>query len=134
MREKALSLQLASNLDELEKLDPFVKKLCSTMGCDSDKEHLIMLVLTEAVTNAILHGNKENPEKSVEIVAEMSPNVLKISIRDEGSGFDPDKIPNPLDRDNLLKSSGRGVWLMREFADKVEFKEGGRTVVLQFRF
>ncbi len=126
-------MKLASDLDELGKVEKFVKKIGSLSGCSDDLEHHIMLVLTEAVTNAILHGNKQNREKSVDISAEVSPDRIALSVRDQGPGFDPESIPSPLSEENLLKSSGRGIWLMREYADNVSFSEKGRKVTIEFK-
>ncbi len=130
--KKVLSLTLASDLEELEKVDAFVKSITDAVSCSADTGHRIMLALTEAVTNAILHGNRQHPDKHVEIKAVLTPERVDITVRDEGAGFDPDSIPNPLDEQNLLKSSGRGVWLMREFADEVSFRDRGRKVELGF--
>ncbi len=127
-----LSLTLSSDLEELNKLEAFVRNITDAVSCDADKAHQIMLVLTEAVTNAILHGNEQKPEKSVEVTAVLSPERVVLSVRDQGTGFDPESIPNPLKDENLLKSSGRGVWLMREFADEVRFRDHGREVELEF--
>jgi serine/threonine-protein kinase RsbW len=131
--KKVLSLTLASDLDELGKMDAFVNSIRDAVSCDADTGHHIMLVLTEAVTNAILHGNRQQPDKTVDIRAELAPERVVISVLDQGDGFDPDSIPNPLEEQNLLKSSGRGVWLMREFADAVRFRDDGRHVELEFK-
>ncbi len=130
--DKILSLTLSSDLEELDKLEVFARNITDAVSCDADKAHQIMLVLTEAVTNAILHGNKQHPEKSVEITAVLSPERVIVSVRDQGAGFDPESIPNPLKDENLLKSSGRGVWLMHEFADEVRFRDQGREVEVVF--
>jgi serine/threonine-protein kinase RsbW len=85
----------------------------------------------ESVTNAIQHGNKLDPNKSVGVCFEMAPDRLSISVRDQGNGFRAEMIPNPLDADNLLKPSGRGIFYIRTFMDEVEFKalsQGGMEV------
>jgi len=130
--DKVLSLTLSSDLNELDKLEAFVRQITDAIRCSSDKSHQIMLVLTEAVTNAILHGNKQQAEKTVEITAALTPEKVVLSVRDQGAGFDPESIPNPLEDENLLKSSGRGVWLMREFSDGVQFRDHGREVKIEF--
>jgi len=130
--DKVLSLTLSSDLDELDKLEAFVRQITDAIRCSSDKSHQIMLVLTEAVTNAILHGNKQHIEKPVEVIATLSAEKVVLTVRDQGEGFDPDSIPNPLEDENLLKSSGRGVWLMHEFADGVQFRDHGREVKIEF--
>ncbi len=130
--DKNLALTLTSDLNELDKLEQFVRKITDIVPCDADTQHNILLVLTEAVSNAIIHGNKEHPDKSVEVATVLSPNRILLTVRDEGAGFNPEKIPNPLENGNLLKSSGRGVWLMREFSDEVRFHDDGRKVELVF--
>ncbi len=129
---KVLSLTLSSDLDELEKLETFVGQIADFASFDAEKKHQVMLVLTEAVTNAILHGNKNHPEKTVKVTASLSSGKVNLAVRDQGAGFDPHSIPNPLEDENLLKTSGRGVWLMHEFADKVRFRDQGREVQLEF--
>lgn len=129
---KSFSITLASDLDELERVDAYIQKITGLTGLDPSKEHNIMLVLTEAVANAILHGNKENPDKSVEVKALITSNLLKIVVQDQGSGFDPEKVPDPRKEENLLKSSGRGVWIMKEFADELIYSDDGRRVELHF--
>lgn len=130
--DNKFALTLTSDLNELDKLEQFVRKITDIVPCDADTQHNILLVLTEAVSNAIIHGNKEHPDKSVEVAAVLSPNRILLTVRDEGSGFNPEKIPNPLENGNLLKSSGRGVWLMREFSDEVRFHDDGRKIELVF--
>jgi serine/threonine-protein kinase RsbW len=130
--KKSLALKLASDLDELEKMERYVRDIAKMASCGDETRHNIMLVLTEAVTNAILHGNRQQPDKAVDISAEISADRIVLTIQDQGDGFDPKSIPNPLDEKNILKSSGRGVWLMHEFSDKVRFLDGGRKVVLIF--
>ncbi len=129
---KTLSLKLASDLNELERIERFVLDTAKLASCNSETKHNIMLVLTEAVTNAILHGNRQQPEKTVDVSADVSKDRIVLTVQDQGDGFDPKKVPNPLDEKNILKSSGRGVWLMQEFSDKVRFLDGGRKVVLIF--
>ncbi len=91
----------------------------------------IPLACDEAITNAIVHGNESNPEKKVNIQIYVSPNRFRIRVRDEGRGFRLEDVSNPTKGEALMRSSGRGVYLMRNIMDKVEFKEGGRTVELE---
>ena len=87
----------------------------------------------ESVTNAIQHGNKLDLSKKVDVCFKVLPDRLSISVRDQGSGFLVDEIPNPLDNDNLLKPSGRGIFYIRTFMDEVEFRtlsQGGMEVYM----
>jgi serine/threonine-protein kinase RsbW len=93
----------------------------------------IPLACDEAITNAIIHGNASNPEKKVSIQIYVSQNRFRMRVRDEGDGFDVAKLADPTQGEALLRSSGRGVYLMRNIMDSVEFKDGGRVVELEKR-
>lgn len=91
----------------------------------------IPLACDEAITNAILHGNASDPEKKVSIQIYVSSSRIKLRVKDQGEGFDFAEVENPTERENLMRSSGRGVYLMKSIMDKVEYKEGGRVVELE---
>lgn len=91
----------------------------------------IPLACDEAITNAIIHGNRSNPDKKVSIQLYVSPNRFRIRVRDEGEGFDLRDVDDPTRGEALLRPSGRGVYLMRNIMDLVEFKDSGRTVELE---
>lgn len=93
----------------------------------------IPLACDEAITNAIVHGNRSRADKKVNIQIYVSPNRFRIRVRDEGDGFDLARVANPTQGEALLRASGRGVYLMRSIMDSVEFKEGGRVVELEKR-
>ena len=90
----------------------------------------IHLSLEEAIVNAILHGNSGDPEKQVEITFQVSETELRVEIIDEGSGFNPDALPDPTADENLEKPSGRGVMLMRHYMDHVQYSKAGNQVVM----
>jgi serine/threonine-protein kinase RsbW len=91
----------------------------------------IPLACDEAITNAIVHGNRSNPEKKVSIQVYVSPNRFRIRVRDEGDGFDVAGVADPTRGEALLRPGGRGVYLMRNIMDSVDFKDGGRVVELE---
>ncbi len=91
----------------------------------------IPLACDEAITNAIMHGNGSDPEKKVSIQIYISSSRIKIRIMDQGEGFDASKIADPREGENLLRPSGRGVYLMRSIMDRVDYKEGGRVLELE---
>ena len=91
----------------------------------------IPLACDEAITNAIIHGNHSNPEKKVSIQVYVSPNRFRIRVRDEGNGFDVARVVDPTRGEALLRPSGRGVYLMRNIMDSVDFKDDGRVVELE---
>lgn len=91
----------------------------------------IPLACDEAITNAIIHGNRSMVEKKVNIQVYVSPNRFRMRVRDEGEGFDVARVVDPTQGEALLRPSGRGVYLMRNIMDLVEYKEGGRVVELE---
>ncbi|HSB61708.1 MAG TPA: ATP-binding protein, partial [Vicinamibacteria bacterium] len=106
-------------------------QLSSLVGFDEDAAHYLSVAVRESVVNAIKHGNKLDEVKRVEISFDIRPAELEVQIRDDGAGFDPGSVPDPLAPENLLKSHGRGIFFMRQFMDEVaySFPEGGGTVV-----
>lgn len=132
MSEKK-ELTLASTFDEIERIEPFMKELQDWAQFSDDNLGRIMLTLSEAVTNAVVHGNKEDPKKKVYISVKQKTRNLRIDVEDEGEGFNPDEIPNPLKKENLLEEGGRGVYLIKQYADKVEYSEGGKRVTMFFQ-
>jgi serine/threonine-protein kinase RsbW len=113
----------------VEKKVVYIAELVSLS--EDDKEN-VAIAVTEAVANAIFHGNRGAKEKNVYIRFVVTKKLLKIHVRDEGKGFEPEKIKNPLDPENLLKESGRGVFIVKMLMDdvKFEFSEQGTTVIL----
>lgn len=93
----------------------------------------IHLAVEEAVANAIKHGNKLDPAKRVQVSMQCSAELLRIEVEDEGSGFDPDDVPDPTQEENLELPSGRGIMLMRNFMSFVEFNSIGNRVVMEKR-
>lgn len=123
---------LESSFDEVEHLEVYVNELQDWAEFKDEDYARIMLTLSEAVTNAIVHGNKENPDKQVIIRSELSDGTLIITVKDEGAGFDPSNIPNPLKEENLLNVGGRGVYLIKEYADDLQFYDNGTKLEMLF--
>jgi serine/threonine-protein kinase RsbW len=119
-------LTLASNAGQIRRVESFLKKIRRSVHLDEIQRHKLMVSLTEAVNNAIIHGNKFDPEKKVNVTCEVMPGWLVLLVNDHGHGFQPDKVTNPLKKKNLLRTSGRGIFLMRTLMDKVIF-ESHRT-------
>ena len=92
----------------------------------------VLIAMTEGVNNAIVHGNKLDPEKSVTVVCAVDDKNLVFRISDEGPGFDFDNLPDPTAPENIEKPHGRGVFLMRHLADECAFEDAGRIVELTF--
>lgn len=118
--KKNNQLVVPSNLDYLAEVDKFVEKRLKKTGLSKSQLADIAISVTEAVTNAMLHGNKKDPHKEVTIDVAVKPREVVITIQDQGNGFDPEKIPNPTEGD-LVKVAGRGVFIYKTLMDKVEF-------------
>jgi len=124
-------LRFGSSLTNVHAVNQFVEDICDHYNIFNSYFGHILTAVSEAVQNAILHGNESDPEKFVEVRFEHHPEGLCFTIRDDGSGFDPETLPDPTDiRNDGLK--GRGLFLMRALADEVNFSDGGTTVELFF--
>ncbi len=122
-----------SDLAQLDQLEGFLNQLQEAASFNDELYAKLMLVLSEAVTNGMLHGNKLDKSKKVVTEAAVEPeSKITITVTDEGEGFVPDEVPDPLAEENLLKTSGRGVYLMKEYADEVEYNDKGNQLKLVF--
>lgn len=126
-------LNFESKTENLTLVENLIDEICRTQDVTEDNYGNILIALTEAVNNAILHGNKNNPSKLVNVNVESSDESLQVTIEDEGEGFDFDHVPDPTAPENLEKPTGRGIFLMRNLADEVEYTSNGRKVELTFR-
>ena len=121
----------SSNIVIAEKL---IDDVCLKYKVDEDNYGNILIAVTEAVNNAINHGNQQDPSKKVYMEVDyLSDRSLKFTITDEGEGFDYDLLPDPTDPENIEKISGRGVFLMKNLADSIEFSNEGKSVEMRFR-
>jgi serine/threonine-protein kinase RsbW len=116
-------MTLESELSSVDPVETKAEQLAREAGFDDDTSSQIAMVAREACINAILHGNKRDPAKKVQVNFELNDEALRISIADEGPGLDPDSIPDPLAPENILRSSGRGIFLMRAIMDEVHFHQ-----------
>jgi serine/threonine-protein kinase RsbW len=120
MTEQRVSYTLESTLETVNSAEETATKLANEAGFDDEEVMKIAMAVREAAVNAVLHGNAYDPGKKVTVAFERTPKELVITIRDQGKGLDPSKIPDPLAPENLLKTSGRGIFLIRSFMDAVE--------------
>jgi serine/threonine-protein kinase RsbW len=120
MIERRESYTLESTLETVESAELAASRIAASAGFDEDQVMQIAMAVREAAVNAVLHGNAYDPAKKVTLDFERTPSDLVITIRDQGKGLDPDKVPNPLAPENLLKTSGRGIFLIRSFMDEVQ--------------
>jgi serine/threonine-protein kinase RsbW len=124
---------VSSALDNLDLIQSLTDCITEFMKFDEDSAHWIGMSVRESVTNAIQHGNKLDLSKNVQVCFEVAPDHLAVTVRDQGHGFQMDNIPNPLDKENLLKPSGRGIFYIRTFMDEVEYRslpQGGTEVYM----
>ncbi|PNW61797.1 UNVERIFIED_CONTAM: hypothetical protein BEN50_25745 [Euhalothece sp. KZN 001] len=126
------TLTLQSTYEEIERIEKLLNDLQQEFGFSDEFYARLMLGVSEAATNGILHGNKLDASKTVEIKAFKDGRKLVFESKDQGKGFDPEAIPDPLAEENLLKTSGRGVFLMKEYADDVSYSENGTRLTLTF--
>ena len=123
-----LSISISSEISNIVKVENFVE----TFALPSVLYGKISLSVIEAVNNAILSGNKRQPDKMVSLVAEKTDKQFKVTVSDEGEGFDYEVIPDPTLPDNINKITGRGLYLMKTLSDELIFENGGSTVTLVF--
>ena len=120
MTEQRVSYTLDSTLETVDSAEQAASRIASDAGFDDEEVMRIAMAVREAAVNAVLHGNAYDPGKKVSLAFERTGTDLVITIRDQGKGLDPDKIPDPLAPENLLKTSGRGIFLIRSFMDEVQ--------------
>ncbi len=132
MTEPKYYLEIESTPNNLITVEEFVNYFSVELGLDREKINGLLLAVTEATTNAIIHGNKNNKLKMVRIFVYVEGSNVTIKIKDEGKGFDPSIVPDPTDPENLLKDSGRGLYLMRVYMDGLTYNqtpEGTETIL-----
>jgi serine/threonine-protein kinase RsbW len=122
MNATRVSYTLESTLASVNKAEQAAGEVAAKSGFDEDDSGRIAMAVREATVNAVLHGNRYDPSKRVTISFESTPEALTVTVRDEGEGLDPAKLPNPLAPENLLKESGRGIFLIRTFMDEIHFR------------
>jgi serine/threonine-protein kinase RsbW len=128
-----IEVSIGSALEYLDLIQVIADSITRMMGFEENSAHWIGMSVRESVTNAIQHGNKLDQNKRVDIEFAVEPDQLSILVRDQGAGFRIENLPNPLDPENLLKPSGRGIFYIRSFMDKVEFRnpsQGGTEILM----
>lgn len=125
-------LWLSSRYENIELAMAALEDVSRNSGIENDMEHWIGMALREAVANAIKHGNRQDPEKRVMVSFRVIDDEITIRVGDEGPGFDPHAVADPLAPENQLRPSGRGIFYMKTFMDQIAFQPGdagGGTVV-----
>jgi len=129
-RKEKLSLE--SRPENISSIERFVEEICDYYNINDTYFGNILIALTEAFNNALIHGNQSDPARNIEIVFESKPKGLSFTVKDEGAGYDLDEVPDPLDLETETET-GRGLFLIRALSDKVEIDDGGSKVEMFFR-
>ena len=128
----ANKISLASESSSLLILEDWINALCELYQVSVEQYGNVLIALTEAANNAIIHGNKNSNDKKTEIEYNIQDNTIAFTITDEGSGFDYNDLPDPTSPENIEKPQGRGIFLMNHLADEVSFIDPGNMVELKF--
>ncbi len=133
--DQELILELPNDIRSIEHAVEYVMRHCSTC-CDYARRFNLnfRVGLSEALSNAMLYGNNSDPEKSVRVEVTIKLDEVSVIVTDQGVGFDPESVPDPTLPDNISKSGGRGIFLMKALMDEVQFNERGNSVTLVLRF
>jgi serine/threonine-protein kinase RsbW len=131
-RMNTISIQVPSITENIRMIESFIDNAKEKYHLDDDMYGNIMIAVTEAVNNAIKHGNANDRSKNVSLSLFLDESLLRFVIKDEGSGFNYEDLPDPTSPQNLEKLGGRGIFLMKHLSDEVDFKENGRVVELSF--
>ncbi|NNE43560.1 MAG: ATP-binding protein [Gemmatimonadetes bacterium] len=115
-------LEFPSRFEFLSVLNSVAEEMAQQMGFDEEALNAITISVVEAGTNAIQHGHQEDPNKITRVLFRKEENRLVVVVRDEGGGFDPSQLGNPVAKENLFAESGRGVYILRSFMDEVDFR------------
>lgn len=128
------TLIIPSDTKRIAEIEPFISSIDCCASLPQSNLFNILIALTEAVNNAIVHAHKSDHTKNVEITIECKTSSIVISVKDYGTGFKPEDVPDPRDEGNLLRTHGRGVFLMRQLASHVQFNSSssGTTTVMHF--
>lgn len=132
MSKPTFNLSIRSEFEELDRVVDETESIMSTLLSDDDKVYNAVLLVSEAVTNAIEHGNKMDPDKEVEMNIWTTDEYVDITVQDQGEGFASGEVENPLDQSNLLEDHGRGIFLMKQLADALTIEDDGRRVRMRF--
>ena len=130
--KKDFELIIPSSLDQIEIVEKATEKTADKMNFSEEEKDSLAIAVTEAVNNAILHGNKQDKNKKVRVRFELEKTRLTVRIKDEGPGFNPENVSDPLAPENLLKESGRGIFILSSLMDEIkyEFDDKGTEIIL----
>ena len=118
-----VSYTLESTLESVNQVEQKASEVAADAGLAEDEQYQVAMAVREAAVNAVLHGNAYDPGKRFVVAYETTGDSLVITITDQGKGLDPESLPDPLAPENLLRGTGRGIFLIRSFMDEVHFRE-----------
>jgi serine/threonine-protein kinase RsbW len=127
-----IHIEIPSLSENIRMIESFIDNARERYHLNDDIYGNIMIAVTEAVNNAIKHGNQGNSSKNVSLSLSLAEGLIKFRVEDEGSGFDYEHLPDPTAPENIEKPGGRGIFLMKHLADEVAFNEKGKVVELSF--
>jgi serine/threonine-protein kinase RsbW len=133
LKKAAQTIEISSRPESINIIEKLIDDMRSEHDIHEDAFGNILVAVTEAVNNAIQHGNKYDPNKKVKVTYEMEEETMSFIISDQGSGFDYYNLPDPTAPENIEKPTGRGVFLMKHLADQIIFSDNGKTVELFFK-
>lgn len=125
-------ITISSSLNNISEVESLIEKTCSDLAINDDIYGNILISVTEAFNNAVIHGNRNLPELFVTIDVEKETSMLFFSITDSGVGFDYNNLPDPTAPENIEKECGRGIFLIRNLADSVDFNATGNSIKIGF--
>jgi len=129
---KSIKISIPSLIDNIKIIESFIDNAKEKFHINDDIYGNIMISVTECVSNAIIHGNGNNPKKLVKLELRFLDDQLKFIIEDEGNGFEPTELQDPTSPENLSNYGGRGVFIMKHLSDEVSFEDNGRKTILTF--
>lgn len=130
---RTVRLDIASRIEMLDMVQAVLNHLCGVVGFNEEAIHYMSVAIRESVVNAMKHGNKLDEGKRVTLEFVLQAGALEVKVQDEGAGFDPALVPDPVAEENLLKAYGRGIFFMKSFMDDVVYsfpERGGTTVTM----
>jgi serine/threonine-protein kinase RsbW len=133
---RRIEVTLPTRMDSVHLAEEISGCVAGSLGFEEDDRHKISLAVREGVANAVFYGNQECPDKLVRLIFEVDDSRFVVRIHDEGCGFSLDDVPDPLAQENLMKTSGRGIFLMRAFMDELKVHRssgGGAELVMAKR-
>jgi serine/threonine-protein kinase RsbW len=125
-------IDISSEISNIRKIENVIDELSNELKINTDAYGKILVATLEAVNNAIIHGNKTDISKQVNVGFKLEKKILNVTVTDEGKGFNPEIVPDPTSPENIENLHGRGVYLMSNLADDIEFNQDGNQVTMTF--